>query len=346
MKLVIFAGGVGTRLWPLSRENSPKQFDRVFSGKSTLELAVERVAPAFGLDNIYIQTQIKYKPAIIALLPSLPEGNIIIEPARRNVGPAVCFAMVELKRRGFSGPVAILWADHLMARVDEFIKALKIGEKLIVENPDRFIFIAEKSRFANNNLGWIKIGDKAGVMDKNDYFSFSGFKYRPPVDECAQMHESQYYFWNPGYWITSIDFLIDQYKKLSPEIYEQVMKDEYGKTEKLHFDQAIAEKIDPNNAVVLTTDMGWSDPGTLYALKEALEKNPGENVVKGKVSVFDSNDSLIYNLEENKLVAVVGLHGMIVVNTEDALIVVPKDEVVKITQLIEQLKKEGHDQHL
>jgi len=346
MKLVIFAGGSGTRLWPLSRENSPKQFDKIFGGKSTLELAVERVAPSFGMANIFIQAQEKYKQAIIEQIPGLPRANIIIEPERRNVGPAVCFAMVELKKRDFSGPVAILWADHLMESVAEFIRALKTGEKLIEQNPKRFIFIAEKSRFANNNLGWIKIGEKLGTIDKNDYFILAGFKYRPPIDDCVSMHESENHFWNPGYWITSIDYLLEQYKNLAPEIYRQVINDEYGKTEPLHFDQAIAEKIDFKDALVLTTDMGWSDPGTLYALKEALEVNHGENVIHGKVTHLDTCDSLIYNLEPDKLVATVGLKGMVIVNTPDALIVVPKDEVVKITKLIEQMKQEGHHSHL
>jgi len=346
MKIVIFAGGIGTRLWPLSRENSPKQFDKIFGGKSTLQLAVERVAPVFGMANIFIQTQDKYKRVIIEQIHDLPQENIIIEPERRNVGPAVCFAMVELKKRGFSGPVAILWADHLMERVDAFVRVLQVGEKLIKQNPNRFIFIAEKSRFANNNLGWIKIGKKLGEIDESSYFEFLGFKYRPPIGECTQMHESEYHFWNPGYWITSIDYMLEQYKNLSPEIYHQVINDEYSKTEKLHFDQAIAEKIDFKDALVLATDMGWSDPGTLYALKEALEVSREKNVIHGKVTHLDTCDSLIYNLEPNKLIAVVGLNGMVIVNTPDALIVVPKDEVVKITKLIEQMKQEGHHSHL
>jgi len=346
MKLVIYAGGIGTRLWPLSRENSPKQFDKIFSGKSTLQLAIERVAPVFGIENIFIQTLEKFADTIKDQIPELPKDNILVEPEKRNLAPAVCFSMIRLKKMGYAGPVALLWADHLMERVNEFTDALTIGEKLIDKNSDRFVFIGERSRFANNNLGWIKTGEKTGSIENNDYYEFAGWKYKPELEECARMHKNGDYFWNPGYFITSIDFLISCYKDLAPEIYERVATNRYGEAEATHFDRAIIEKVNLSNAVVLKTNMGWSDPGTLYALKEALEKSRAANVVQGKVSTLNTEDSLIYNLENNKLVTTVGLKGMVVVNTPDALVVVPKDEVVRVTELVDKLKKEGFNKYL
>lgn len=346
MKLIIFAGGIGTRLWPLSRENSPKQFDKIFNGQSTLELAVARVAPVFGLKNIFIQTQKKYKKIVFSQVPGLPRGNVILEPERRNLGPAVCLAMLHLKKGNYRGPVAILWSDHLMERVEEFVRALRLGEKLIKLNPRRFVFLGERPRFANNNLGWVKTGEKAGEIEKDDYYRFDGWKYKPEIAECDAMYKSGEYFWNPGYFITSVDFLIEQYKKLAPEIYQAVNSGDYHRAEKIHFDEAIIEKVDLSNAVALKTNMGWSDPGTLYALKEALQTDSQANVVKGLNALLDTEDSLIYNLEAGKLVAGVGLKGMVIVNTPDALIVAPKDEVVKITKLIEKMKLAGLDKYL
>jgi len=164
MKIVIFAGGIGTRMWPLSRENSPKQFDRIFNGKSTLQLAFSRVAPAFGAKNIYVQTTKMYEKIIRKELPRLPKQNLFLEPARRDVGPAVMFSVNKLSQMRYSGPMAIVWADHLMDRVDEFVNAIKTGKKLIEENPKRFVFMGERPRFANNNLGWIKVGKKKGSI--------------------------------------------------------------------------------------------------------------------------------------------------------------------------------------
>ncbi|MCD4694306.1 hypothetical protein K8R62_03035 [bacterium] len=346
MKLVIFAGGKGTRLWPLSRINSPKQFDKIFNDKSTIQLAFDRVAPHFGVENIYIQTIDRYKDEVLEQLPRLPRENIFVEPAQRNLGPAVCFCVNELKKRSINGPMAILWADHLMDKSDEFINALKNAKKLIEENPHRFVFLGERARFANNNLGWIKIGKKIGNLDGIDYYSFEGWKYKPSQEDCDRMFRSGEYFWNPGYFITSVNFLEDKYKELAKDIYDAVVGGKYEEAEATHFDRAIIEKVDLSGAVVLKTNMGWSDPGTLYALKKALEKYEDDNVIQGKVCTLNTSDSLLYNLDNNKILAGVGLKGMVVVNTKDALIVVPKEEVVNVSNLVKKMKKEGLDEYL
>jgi mannose-1-phosphate guanylyltransferase len=347
MKIVIFAGGIGTRMWPLSRENSPKQFDQIFNGKSTIQLAWDRVAPVFGSQNIYIQTTKLYQKIIQKQLPGLPKKNIFLEPARRDVGPAVCFAVNKLKKLGYSGPMAIVWADHLMDRVDEFRKGLKIGKRLIEKDLNRFVFMAERPRFANNNLGWIHVGEKAGEMGKAEYFKFKGWKYKPKKALCDKMFKSGEYFWNPGYFITSLEFITECYKKLAPEIYSCVTQEKYESCPKLSFDSAIIEKVDLSSAVILKTDMGWSDPGTLYALKEALEESSEGNVIKGNVYNLGTTDSLVYNLENKRIVTTVGLKGMVVVNTEDAIVVVHKDNVVRISELVKEMKgKKGMEKYL
>jgi mannose-1-phosphate guanylyltransferase len=346
MKIVISAGGVGTRMWPLSRENSPKQFDKIFNGKSTLQLAYDRVAPVFGAKNIFIQTMPAYQKMIRKQLPGLPKANIFLEPARRDNGPAVCFAVNQLVKLGHSGPMAIVWADHLMDRVGEFTKALKAGEKLIEQEANRFVFIAERPRFANNNLGWMKVGAQKGEIGKRDFFGFEGWKYKPEKSLCDQMFKSGEYYWNPGYFITSVEFLHDCYKKLAPEIHKCVTKGKYETCQKLSFDNAIIEKVDLSGAVILKTNMGWSDPGTLYALKEALEKSSDSNVVKGNVVDFETTDSLVYNFEPGKVVTTVGLKGMVVVNTKDAIVVVHKDDVVRISNLVKEMKVRKLEKYL
>jgi mannose-1-phosphate guanylyltransferase len=346
MKLVIFAGGIGTRLWPLSRVNSPKQFDKIFNGASTLQLAFGRTAPVFGANNIFIQTVQQYRDIIAAQLPELPPENILVEPARRDLGPAVCFAALELQRRGYTGAMAILWSDHLMKETEQFTGALSAAEELIEMDPNRFVFLAEQPRFANNNLGWIKVGDKKGETREFPVHRFAGWKYRPPMEECAQMFASGEYFWNPGYFITSIDFLLDCYQRLAQEIYNAVAADNYQQAEALHFDEAIIERLDLSRASVIKIDMGWSDPGTLYALKEALQKSCEENVSHGEVAAFNTTDSLLYNLEKGKILTAVGLSGMVVINTPDALLVVPKSEVVHVTRLIKKMEASGLNRYL
>jgi mannose-1-phosphate guanylyltransferase len=346
MKLVIFAGGIGTRLWPLSRVNSPKQFDKIFNGSSTLQLAFARIAPVFGAENVFIQTVEAYRKIIAEQLPELPPENIFIEPARRDLGAAVCFAANELRSRGYTGAMAILWSDHLMKKAEEFTGALGAAEKLIDAEPDRFIFLAEQPRFANNNLGWIKLGEITGREGKFELHRFAGWKYRPAAEECGEMFEQGDYFWNPGYFVTSIDFLWQSYQRLAPEIFTAITGGEYEQAPKMHFDEAIIEKLDLSRATVVKVDMGWSDPGTLYALKEALQKSCDENVTYGQVAVYNTKDCLLYNMEKNKILATVGLSGLVVINMSDALLVVPKSEVVHVTKLIKKMEESGLKEYL
>lgn len=350
MKIIIFAGGIGTRMWPLSRKSFPKQFIKMFGGKSTLELAVSRVKP-FGIENVSISTLNKYIPLIKKNLPKIDRKNIVGEPALRNVAPAIGLNLIKLRKQGYKGTVAILWADHLMKKEKNFLKVLKKGEKLINQNPRRLIFIAEKPRFPNNNLGWIRTG---GEVQKGVY-KFLGWKYKPEIKLCKKMFDSKKWFWNPGYFVMDVDFSLSLYETLQPKMYRGLVKIEksigtknevsviekiYPTLEKIHFDNAIAEKVSPNQAVVIKSNMGWSDPGTLYAMKEALIIKRDKNLKKGNVVSFETKDSLLVNEEKGKLLVSVGLEGFVVVNTKDVILVVPKEKVTKVSNLIKELEKD------
>ena len=346
MKLIIFAGGHGTRLWPLSRKNTPKQFESLFEGKSTLQLAVNRVQDIFGIENIYISSNEQYKKLIFDQIKELPENNFLSEPVKRDQAAAVGLSLMKLKNNGYTGPIAILWADHLMKNVEEFQKALAIGEELINENPNRFIFIGEKPRFPNHNLGWITVGEEITKKNEISVLEFKNWIYRPEIKICKQLFEEGKSYWNPGYFITSVDFVLSLYETKMPDMFqllEKMGKDSklidklYPTVESISFDDAIVTKTKPEQAVVLSVDMGWSDPGTLYALKEALQKTPAANVSQGNVFNLKSKDCLVINRDEAKLITTIGLEGMIIINTKDAAIIVHKDNVPKVKELVTKL---------
>lgn len=350
MHFLIFAGGAGTRLWPISRSRSPKQFGRLKDDQSTLQMAVERISP-FGLENIYISTNARYADLVQDQVPQIGADHIMSEPARRDLAAAVLLGLLRLKQKGISGTIALLWADHFMERPDNFRAALLRAEALITEDKNRFIFLAEKPRFPNHNLGWIQIGEEI----KEGVFAFEGWKYRPELGECKEMFDSGLWQWNTGYFVTDIDFLLGLYETHQPELYdalsamvagERDLESGYGTLPALSFDTAIIEKTDPSQAVVLPVDLGWSDPGTLYALKEALHTAPAHNVSIGNTYQVDSVDSFIFNDEPHKLVSVIGLEGMIVVNTKDALLVCHKDQVPDIKKLLSELEQNGKENYL
>lgn len=355
MKIVIFAGGSGRRLWPISRQKSPKQFEPIIGDKSTLQLAVDRVRDAYGIENIFISTNEKYVDIIRRQLPELPAANVIGEPARRDLAAAVGLAMAHLSHagRGEDEPVAILWGDNYMDQVDNFLQVLAAAEQLLQQGEADILFIGETPRFANENLGWLGLGPKVGELDGQPYYRFGGLRYRPPLEEARRMFAESSHVWNTGYFITTIGFVRQNYREHQPQMWDKLAeieaaigRDNYQET--LHrvypelpvisFDDAILQYIDQEQALILHNEMGWSDPGTLYALKEAINPDPAANVTEGLVLADGSQDCLIYNYEPSKLVAAVGLEGMIVVNTKDALLVVHKDDIPLVKKLVNGLE--------
>lgn len=367
MKLIIFAGGAGTRLWPLSRKSLPKQFIRMFNGKSTLQLAVERIKESFGLENIIISTNEQYVSMVKAEVPEIPVSNIVGESEKRDLGPAVGLNLMRLKKQGYKGPVALLWADHLIQNTDEFLSLLSLSRDYVMQNPRKIVFVGEKPRFAFDNGGWIKIGDLVNGENKDDcvkfhknddkidcgkFHKYENWKYKPEYQECVKMYESGEWVWNSGYIVEDLDFGLSLFKKFQPELYVElekiyqalgtdkeakVIKNIYPSLPKMSHDEAISQNVSSNQAVVYYADMGWSDPGTLYAFKEAMVPNEEESLEYGLTYLADCRDTMIYNLEEGKLVAGIGLDGMVVVNTKDATLVVPKDKVLNISKLVDML---------
>lgn len=349
MKIVIFAGGVGTRLWPLSRKNSPKQFEKILGDKSTLQLAVSRLRPDFAFENIYIATGKRYEEVVRAQLPQIPAKNFIFEPAVRDVGPAVGMAMSIVGKDHPNSPVAILWSDHFVKKERRFREVLHFAENLVAKDNNSLIFIGQRARFANQNLGWIEFGEEIQEIRGTKIFKFKKLIYRPSLSQ-AESFLNQNFAWNPGYFVTTPKFLLSQFKKFTPDLYkgilkikdEKTMDEVYPTLEKISFDNAILEKIDTQYASVIAADLGWSDVGAWEALKEALETASQENVTKGKVIMTDAADNLVFNYTD-QLVVGIDLEKMIVINTDDVLLVCHKNSVPKIKKLVENLQNTPND---
>lgn len=351
MKIVIFAGGFGRRLWPISLSSSPKQFEPIIGERSTIQLAVDRVLGQYGAENIYISTNERYADIIRQQLPEIPEENVIGEPTRRDLAAAVGLAMTHMGLNSSPDePVAILWGDNYMKDIERFRQVIAAAEELILRKETKIVFMGESPRFANANLGWIRLGEKAGEVNGQPYYNYGSLTYRPPQDECEKMFAAGNCVWNTGYFVTSIGYVQAAYQEHKPQMWsqlqaigEQIGTDTYQATldeiypqlESISFDDAILTHLDSNDALVLHAPMGWSDPGTLYALKEAINPDPKENVTRGVVRDDHSQDSLIYNYEPNKLVMGIGLEGMIVVNTKDAVLVVHKDQIPLVKKIVE-----------
>lgn len=358
MKLVVFAGGVGTRLWPLSRKNSPKQFGKIIADRSMLQIAVHKLFPEFLWKDIYISTGANYEDIILTQLPQLPKNNLIIEPEMRDVGPAVGLVIARMVKTHPDTPICLLWgSDHLVREEAFFRKILRTAEKLVNENPDRIVFIGQKPRYGNQNVGYIEFGEKIRVEDEIPIYEFTGFQYSPPLETAERFAKDGKHAWNLGYFATTPIFLWRLFEKFSPSIfeklklihdayntpeYESVLSNIYPTIEKISFDSAILEKMNPSDGCVISADIGWSDIGAWEAMKEALSKTAEANVTKGKIILENSSDSLVHN-DTEQLIVGIDLEGLIIVSTDDVILICPKNSVPKIKKFVNSLKGTEHE---
>lgn len=351
MKIIIFAGGVGTRLWPLSRKNTPKQFGKVVGDQSTLQQTISRLLPEFKPEDIYIATGVHYKDVVMDQLPFLPKDNFIFEPMMRDVGPAIGLSAYLLEKKFPNEPIAILWSDHLVKNDAAFREMLRLAEKQVSSKEANFVFITQKPRFANQNLGWIELGEKVGGESHEALYNFQRLCYRPKLEEAEAFFADKKYVWNLGYFVTTPSYLTSLFAQYVPDMatklsaiqeaygtdsFEKVLSENYGEMEKISFDDAILVKLGAEGMQVISTDLGWSDVGAWDALKEALSNSAEENITHGNVMTEDTVDTLMFNYTK-KLVIGIDLSEMLVVETDDVLLVCPKGSVPKIKKFVEKL---------
>lgn len=352
MKIVLFAGGVGSRLWPLSRKNAPKQFGKIIADRSMLQIAVHKLFPEFKWEDVFISTAKQYSFHITEQLPKLPEENIIVEPEMRDVGPAVGLVIAQFVKKNPNEPIVLLWgSDHLVKKEALFRKILRTAEKLVLKDPNKIVFIGQKPRYGNQNVGYIEYGEKAEMVDGLPVHEFTGFQYAPPQDVAEEFATDEKHAWNLGYFCTTPAFLWKMFEEFSPELfshlkkihdayetdaYEEVLAVEYPQIEKISFDHAILEKMDPKNGCVISADIGWSDIGAWEALKEALSDKVDENVTKGKILLEGCTDSILHN-ETKQLIVGIDLEGLVVVSMDDVILICPKGSVPKIKTFVKNL---------
>lgn len=355
MKAVIFAGGIGTRMWPLSRVKTPKQFNPVINDQSTLQLMVDNVTKKWTIDDVYVSTNMDYVEMVKERLPNLADDHIFQEPAMRDLGPAVGYAMAVLHEFDPNEPVAILWSDDLVKKQDVFGKVLTLAEDYLRENPHQIVYIGQKPLFADQNKGWIHRGKAIKHYNGISMYQFKDWYYRPPQELAEEYFRSGEHAVNTGYFVTTPGFVMDLYKKFAPDMHTQLlelassrskndhhdqMKRVYPSLEKISFDDLIVSKTSPEDAVVMIADLGWYGFGDWEAIKEALQEQPDDVVTQGTVYHRNSKDCLIYNYT-NQLVTTIGIDHMLVIVTQDAIMVCPKKDVPEIKKMLKDF--EGKD---
>lgn len=344
MKAVILAGGGGTRLWPLSTPDRPKQFQKLVSDKTLLEETVERL-DFLKPEDIYIAINEKHLALVQDLCPSILAKNIIIEPALRDTAACIGFASTIIAKRHPGEVMAIIYADQLIKNKQEFQNKLKLAEKLALEQNTLNIIEVEATE-PNINYGYVKLGPAVEVTDNTPVYALDSFKEKPDLETAKKFITEGNYLWNTGLYVWKAETILEYYKQFQPETYEKLQKmvnatgeitEEskalYATLDKNSLDYAIMEKIDPSRVRILKAEkLGWSDIGSFKAIWEELAKSPEENITRGQTKLIGCSGCLIY-ADNNEPVAGISLTDTIIVDSPNGLLVCNKEDSKRVKEL-------------
>jgi len=351
---VIIAGGSGTRFWPLSREDTPKQLLRIGGDKTLIQSTLLRINPLVKWKNIYVVTNSRQVESINLQLSAVTgrscEDRFIVEPEPKNTAPAIGLAAVYIKKINPNAIMFVLPSDHLIKDRDRFSKALIEAAK--VADDGYLVTIGIIPDRPETGYGYIRCGRKI----RNAY-KVEEFKEKPDRERAEEYIKSGNYYWNSGIFIWKVSTIYNAIKNYMPDLYQGLKKIEkvLGTAKEKEVTRAVfsdlkSESIDygvlekAKKVAVIPADMGWSDVGSWHALDQILPVDGDNNVKQGNVISIDNKNSILYC--SKRLVAAIGLKGMIVVDTPDATLICPRDKAQEVRKIVDILKKRKAEEYI
>jgi len=358
---VILAGGGGTRLWPKSRKKTPKQFLKLTGKKTMMQVATERIVKLLPWERVIVVTNKMYKNEVAEQLPEVPEQNIICEPDKKDTALAMLTGALYAKSIDPEAVVVNSASDHVVTDEKEFVRVMKAAIKEAAENPV-LVTVGITPTFPATGFGYIKVGDDLKKVGSGlSLFKVNSFTEKPKESTARAFISTGKYFWNANMYVWKAETLLESFAEHMPTMHDVVkpllsakgkafhdaLPKIYEESEAISIDYAISEKA--TNLVLIPGDFGWDDIGEWKVVYDLGKKDLAGNVIIGDTDqvhtlAIGSNNNLVH--VNGRLVALVGINDMIVVDTDEIVMIAPKNRSQDVKKLVERLKEENKKEYL
>lgn len=348
---VIMAGGRGERFWPKSRNSYPKQFlSLTKDGETMIQKTVKRLLPVVKKEDIYIVTNTMYISLVKEQIPDIPEENILAEPCARNTAPCIALAGAVISKKYNDAVMLVLPSDHLISYERLYISTLKKAISTAKEGKN-LVTIGITPTYPETGYGYINFGNETSSVTE-DAYKVERFVEKPNLETAKEYLASGKYLWNSGMFVWKVSSIMDNIKNLMPDIYEGALKikdsvgtDNFDEVLEREFQNFRSESIDfgvmekADDIYTISGSFGWDDVGNWLAVERINEVDSNRNYIEGNVISINSKRTTICS--GKRLISAVGLEDLIIVDTDDAVLVCSKNNTQDVKKVIEELKKQG-----
>lgn len=346
--LVIMAGGVGSRFWPMSTKETPKQFvDVLGCGKTMLQLTLERFIGLIPLENVWVVTSAMWADEVRRQLPAVPSENILSEPCRRGTAPCIAYASWRIKAKDPKANLVVTPSDHLVLDVVEYIRVIKSALKFVAET-DSIVTLGMKPNRPETGYGYIQADLSYSSARNKEMYRVDSFREKPDIETAAKYIAKNNYFWNSGIFIWKVSTIVNAFRVYQPAISaifedilplygtpqeQEAINERFPQCENISVDYAILEKAE--EIFVFPADFGWSDMGTWGALLLNTDRDIyGNSCIGPNIQVYETSNCMIHTTQEKRVI-VQGLDGYVVAEKDGSLLICKLSEEQRIKEFSE-----------
>lgn len=353
---LIMAGGGGTRLWPMSTREHPKQMLTLIGDRTMFQLSVDRLSPLLPLDHIYVVTAADQVEPLAAQYPELPRENFIVEPMGRGTAPCIGLSALHLHHRDPDAVMVVVTADHFIRRGDAFRAVLRAAQT--VAEQGYFVTLGIEPTFPSTGYGYIRRGERLGQTGDYEYFAVERFAEKPDGATALAFIQEGVYAWNSGMFIWQTGRILDEMRRLMPALgatlddlgaalgtpsYDEALYRLWPALRKETIDYGIMEKAD--KVAVFPVDLAWSDIGAWGSVMDLHPKDNDGNVLLGDAIAVDTADTMIFS-QGDRLVTTIGVRDLIVVDTPGAILITQRDQSEQVREIVDRLRASGREDWL